>query len=94
MSKDGLGSVTSEQLASEKLANKFDVSKQFVLAFVLYIFVVVLSVRFSSLFSLGLARLEVLALLEDLLELMPTLLKQLLAEIALGHVLGSRWHAL
>ena len=94
MSKDGLGSVTSEQLASEQLANKFDVSKQFVLALVLYIFVVILSVRFSSLFSLGLARLEVLALLEDLLELMPTLLKQLLAEIALGHVLGSRWHAL
>ena len=94
MSKDGLGSVTSEQLASEKLANKFDVSKQFVLAFVLYIFVVVLSVRFSSLFCLDLARLEVLALLKDLLELMPTLLKQLLAEIALGHVLGSRWHAL
>ena len=81
MHKDGFSSVSSEQVALVQLSNELNVTKELVLSLEQILFMILHCVLLTGIIGLLLERLE-LVLLEDLLEAVTAVIKQLLSECA------------
>lgn len=81
MLEDGLGCVTTQQVASEELADELNVAEELMLAFHLDVLVVVLGVSLAGIYGSLLEFFEA-CLREDLLEATTAVVEQLLTELA------------